>query len=122
MRLWFAQKTNQDKKICWDNYQNNFQEANFLKNLETDLITKSHKLSFEYRLKNANLDYSQNYSDSNLILLIHGDNDDKVPIESLNIVFSNRIIVEQGDHDLERPGIVEQWLTKASEFLFKHDL
>lgn len=119
LRLWFAQKKNSDKKIGWDNYKNNFQEADFLESLKVDLVTKSHKLNFEYRLKNADIDYSQNYNNiGNIpVLLVHGKNDDVVPPESLNIVFNNQIIVDGGDHNLEQPGIIEQWLERVSDFL-----
>jgi len=39
-----------------------------------------------------------------------------VPLESLNTVFPNRIIVPAGDHELERPDFWEKWFGKAVDF------
>lgn len=118
LRLWFAQKSNKEIKIDWNNYKNYYQEKEFIDNLNFDLITKCHKLNKEYRLKNHDYDYSNLFIPiKNSILLIHGDNDNTVPLQSLNIDFTNKIIIKNGDHDLERPGIIEQWLDKSVSFL-----
>ncbi len=118
LRLWFVQKNNKEIKINWDNYKNYYQESDFINNINLDLITKCHKLNKEYRLKNNDCDYSTLFIPiNNSILLIHGTKDDKVPLQSLNIDFVNKVIVENGDHDLEQPGIIEQWLDKSVVFL-----
>lgn len=120
LRLWYAQKNSKDKNINWNNYKNNYQEDGFVNSLQVDLLTKTHKLSKEYRLNNQDLDYSDLFNDvNNKLLLIHGTNDDKVPVESLKIEFVNKLIIDNADHDLEVPGVIEQWLDKAVEFIIK---
>ena len=37
--------------------------------------------------------------------------------ESVNIEFPERILVEEGDHDLQTPPKRQQWVEKAVEFL-----
>lgn len=118
LRLWFAQKNNKNKEINWNNFKDNYSENEFIHDLDFDLMTKVHKLNKKFRLENQDKDYSPNYlAINNRILLIHGDKDDKVPYESLNVNFPNKIIVEKGNHDLEQPEMVEQWLDKAVDFL-----
>jgi len=53
---------------------------------------------------------------SDKILHIHGDKDIIVPLESVGVNFSNQIIVEDGDHDLEKPAQMKQWLEKTVNF------
>lgn len=118
LRLWFAQGANKELKIDWKNYKDYYEEATFIDDAKSDMVAKSHKLNFKYRMDNQDKDYSKNYeSFAGRVLLIHGEKDDKVPMESLNIDFSNKIIIEKGDHDLERPGVIEQWLDGAADFL-----
>ncbi|HTX86460.1 MAG TPA: alpha/beta hydrolase [Candidatus Nanoarchaeia archaeon] len=118
-RYWFVQKKFPDKEITWDNYPDYFDEKLFDEDVKLDLITKTHKLSREYRNKNKDIDYSGNYLKyaQEKILYIHGMADDVVPPPSLKINFLNKIIIDKGGHDLERPGIIEQWLGKAADFL-----
>lgn len=118
LRLWFARKNNPGIKIDWNDYKNYFQENEFINSLNFDLIMKSHRLSKEYGQENQNQDYGNYYlSIINSILLVHGTRDDKVPFESLNINFRNKILIENGDHDLEQPEIIEQWIGRAVDFL-----
>ncbi|MEI6379033.1 MAG: alpha/beta fold hydrolase [Candidatus Falkowbacteria bacterium] len=119
LRLWFAQKNNKEIKIGWANYKNYFQEEEFLANVQQDMVAKSHKLNYLYRFENKDRDYSQNLADfpTDNLLCIHGDNDQVVPLESLKLDFKNKIIVAQGDHDLVKPGAIEQWIDKAVDFI-----
>ena len=48
---------------------------------------------------------------------IHGNKDDKAPLENLNVEFKNKIIIKGGDHDLERPDMMEQWIKNAVDFI-----
>lgn len=118
LRLWFVQKNNKGTEITWNNYLDYLKEKHFIKNLKFDLTTKSHKLHHSYREYNQDKDYSSrfiNFSDK--VLLIHGNSDYIVPLASLNCKFNQQIIIDKGDHDLERPEIIEQWLEKAVCFL-----
>lgn len=118
LRLWFVQKNNKNMEIGWNNYRNYFNEDDFLKNLKFDLTTKTHKLNYRYREVNQDKDYSNNIpQDAENILLIHGQNDQVVPLESLNCHFINKLIIDKGDHDLEKPGVIEQWLDRAVDFI-----
>jgi pimeloyl-ACP methyl ester carboxylesterase len=118
LRLWFVQKNNKNIEINWKNYKNYLSEADFTENLKFDLTTKSHKLSYKYRSDNKDMDYSTNFSNlTDNVLLIHGNVDLIVPVESLNCDFKNKLIIDKGDHDLERPGIIDQWLDRAVNFL-----
>jgi len=105
-------------KIDWSNYRNYLNEDDFLKNCELkNKMTKNNYIFPSYFLENKNIDYSKLIKRQDNILHIHGDKDDKVPIESLNIKFNNSIIVKNGDHDLERPDMMIQWEQKAIEFI-----
>jgi hypothetical protein len=44
-----------------------------------------------------------------------------VPSESLNINFTNKIIVENWDHDMERPDQFDKWIDEAVKFLIKNN-
>lgn len=119
LRLWFVQKNNKDVEIDWFNYKNYINEEEYTKGIESDMLAKTHKLNFQFRHDNKDIDYSNKYDGftQEKILLIHGTKDNSVPLESLNFEFKNKIIIENGDHDLERPGIIEQWIDKAVDFL-----
>lgn len=119
LRLWFAQKNNKDLKIGWNNYKNYYIEEEFLKESKSEMLTKSHRLNYKYRFNNKDIDYSSKYIEfpNKLIMLIHGTNDDKVPLESLNIKFGNKVIIDNGDHELEQPPVIEQWISKCIDFL-----
>lgn len=119
LRLWFARINNKTVAIDWQNFRNYYTEDEFVENLRYDFTTKSHILSSEYMIKNQNIDYSVYYNRYNQenILLIQGMKDDKVPFESLNINFRNQVLIDNGDHDLERPDLIKQWIDKAIAFL-----
>ena len=118
LRLWFVQKDNKGTEITWDNYRGYLKEKDFIKNLKCDLTTKSHKLNYSYRYNNQDKDYSLNFLNfTTNVMLIHGSSDYIVPLASINCEFENKLIIVKGDHDLEKPGIIEQWLDKAVYFL-----
>lgn len=122
-RYWFVQgkmkKQAPDLAIEWDNYKEYLDEAEFLESIKKPgKMTKKNYFPYGYAEENINQDYSKlikEYTDN--FLLIHGDNDDKVPFESLSSKFSNKIIIENGDHDLERPDMARQWINKAIDFI-----
>ncbi|MEA3463734.1 MAG: alpha/beta hydrolase [Patescibacteria group bacterium] len=122
LRYWFVasamQKQNPDLKITWRNFKDYLNEKKFQTDCDRiDKITKANYVSADYFLENKDKDYSNLLSDNKNILHIHGDSDDKVPLESLNIEFKNKIIIKNGDHDLERPDMMEQWLKDAVNFI-----
>ena len=119
LRLWFVQKKHKDLKIDWSNYRQYLDEAEFLADTKQDLVAKSHRLNYQYRFENKDRDYSSGFAayPADQLLTILGDNDQVVPAASLNTAFEHMIDVEQGDHDLVRPGALEQWLGQAVAFL-----
>lgn len=118
-RLWFAQEKNPLEKIGWNNYREKLDEEEFQKAISQDVITKSHLLNAQFKQMNSNLNYEENFKeyDLNRILVVRGDGDKVCPIESLAIEFPNKILVEGGDHDMEKPGMIEQWLRDVIIFL-----
>lgn len=119
LRLWFVQKNNKHIEVSWKNYRKYLNEDEFILDAKADMVAKTHKINYKYRYENANIDYSSHYAkiSADKVLAIYGSNDDKVPIESQNMDFFNKIIVEKGDHDLEQPGIIEKWLPATVDFL-----
>ena len=122
MRFWFVlsqvKMKGQDLEITWGNYKEYFNEEAFLKDCgRQNRMSKAHHISSEYFLENKDVDYSEFFDETENVLHIHGDRDASVPLESLNIEFSNEIIVKGGNHDLERPDMVEQWLKGVADFI-----
>ncbi len=109
---------NINEKISWNNYQKYLDKDKFLKDcLLENKMTKKNHISSAYFLENKDKDYSKIAEDKKNILHIHGDKDDKVPLESLNIKFTNLITVKNGDHDMERPDMIRQWIQKTIDFI-----
>ncbi len=122
LRYWFAvsdvKKKNPSIEINWSNFKNYLDEARFQEDcLRTDKMTKVNYISSDYFLENKDKDYSSYFKNNQNILHIHGDKDDKVPFESLNVNFVNKVIVRGGDHDMERPDMFEQWIGKVIDFM-----
>jgi len=123
LRYWFVKNLmkTKDKKleIDWQNFRHYLNEDEFKKDcLKEDKMAKANYISNDYFLENMNIDYSPLLKETREhILHIHGDKDDKVPLESLNIIFPNSIIVKDGDHDLERPDMINQWLNQCVSFI-----
>lgn len=121
MRMWFVTGVmkKQNIEITWQNYKDYLNENNFISDCNReDKMTKTDFINKEYFLENKDKDYSKLFERyKNSILHIHGDADEAVPQESLNINFDNKIIVTKGNHDLERPDFLIQWLDKAIRFL-----
>lgn len=122
LRFWSTvsamKKQNPAIDVNWQNYKNYLDEKNFQADCaKTDRMSKANYISSKYFIENKDKDYSDLLRSAENILLIHGDKDDKVPLESLNAEFVNKIIVSGGDHDLERPDMFAQWERKAIDFL-----
>lgn len=125
LRYWFVtgqmKKSNPNIEITWQNYRDYLNEEEFLKDCEKkDRMTKANYINPEYFLLGRDFDFSASFSgNTSNILHIHGSKDVAVPIESLNMKFGNQIIIENGDHDLERSNQMEQWIQKGVDFLLK---
>jgi uncharacterized protein len=125
LRYWFVvsqmKKAAFNQEITWQNYEQFLNEKDFIADCQrTDKTVKANYISADYFLENQQYDYSQEFEGwQDKILYIHGDQDEAVPLESLNVEFRNKIIVRGGDHDLEKPWMIEQWLDKAVGFLEK---
>jgi len=122
LRYWFAvsamKKQKPDSEITWENFKDYLDEEQFQEDcVRIDKMTKASYISADYFLENKDKDYSNLLSDNKNVLYIHGDKDDKAPLASLNIKFQNSIIIKGGDHDLERPDMMEQWLKSAVDFI-----
>lgn len=125
LRYWFVtsqmKKIDPDLEITWDNYKQYLDESAFQKDCQrNDKMTKKNYIESGYFMEGKDLDLLDKFRDPDLkILHVHGTTDKAVPIESLNIGFDDQIIIENGDHDLERPDQLDQWKNKALEFLLK---
>jgi len=88
--------------------------------LREDKTTKSNHISKDYFVENMEKDYSRSFNSFRAnIFHVHGEKDDKVPLESLNISFRNFIPVKEGDHDLEKPDMRAQWIDGCISFILK---
>ena len=121
LRYYFVVSNFKDnKRIGWHNYRDYLNEDEFLEYCAKEgKVTKNNFIDSEYFIENKDRDYADFIKDNDNILHIHGDEDDKVPIESLNISFSRSIIIKGGDHDLARPNMRDQWIGPTVEFIEK---
>jgi len=125
LRYWFVtsqmETSNPEVGITWHNYKQYLDESAFQKDCErSNKITKANYIEARYFLESKDSDFSDKFDDLNSrILHIHGLKDIAVPIESLNMKFDNQILVKNGDHDLEKPNQLEQWKSKAVDFLME---
>ncbi len=118
-KFWYVKGKNKDKNITWSNYLEFFNEAEYLaENTKTQKMTKNHFISNDYFMASKDKDYTgsleRRKSD---ILVIKGEVDDRVPLESYSELDSQTLTVQKGDHDLERPDMVEQWKEVVTVFL-----
>ncbi len=123
LRYWFVKNLMKKKdplfRVTWGNYTDLLDEATFVTDCErTDKMSKANFVGVEYFLQNKERDFSEGIIPLlSRTLLVHGSGDDTVPLESLDINFPNQLIVKNGDHDLERPDLIKQWLPDAVKFL-----
>ncbi|MGB9847854.1 MAG: serine aminopeptidase domain-containing protein [Minisyncoccia bacterium] len=120
-RYWYVKSKNPEEKINWKNYKNFLDERGFEKYCEIkNRMTKTNYILNNYFLENKNKDYSLFFKKyKSKVLHIHGDKDEKVPLNSLNVDFPHKIIVRNGDHDLERPDMMKQWIKRCVNFIKK---
>ena len=113
--MWFVQGSHPEVKIDWSNYLEYLNEDDFKKSLKGDTVWGSHKLNSLLQEQNSYIDYADNYKGFSMekILIVHGMADSVCPYESVNIHSPHTILVEGGDHDLEKPAMITQWLDGA---------
>lgn len=125
LRYWFVssqmKKVDQNINITRENYQQYLDEQAFIEDCKKeDKITKYNYILPEYFLSNKDKDYSSNFENiKDKILHIHWNKDKSVPLESLNIKFNHQIIVEDGDHDMEKPNQIKQWKEWVIKFILQ---
>jgi|GEM_PF-382998 len=107
--------------INWQNYPQYLNEEEFLNDCRRQgRIARENYIDSGYFMETQGLDFTHSFDAmKERILHVHGDCDQSVPLDSLEIEFPNRIIISGGDHDLERPDFWEQWFPRAVEFLTK---
>ncbi len=110
--------------IDWRNYREYFTDAEYARDLQIKKrMRKSHWLSNKYFLENQNEDYQKKFQELSFplknVLIIHGDADSKVPLQSNDKLPSGVKLfkIKNGDHDLERPDMVKQYLAKTIKFI-----
>ncbi|MFA6963806.1 MAG: alpha/beta hydrolase [Patescibacteria group bacterium] len=122
LRYFFVQSELKDQKIEWSNYEHYLDEAAFQNNCRLDhQMRKEHYLDSGYLSENSEMDYQQflQTAKPENILIIHGLSDEVVPMASNDKIPSNIRLLEvrDGNHDLARPDMVDQYLDEVIEFL-----
>lgn len=123
MRYYFVRDSMKRKYpeiiVNWKNFRQYLNEEEFLNDCRRQgRMARENYIDAGYFMETANLDFTHSFDSlKDKILHVHGDYDHSVPLESLEVVFPNRIIIPGGDHDLERPDFWEQWFFKAVDFL-----
>ena len=119
LRYWFVQAKAPQKKINWKNYKKFLNEKAFREWVKLKKrVAKAHVLNNQYFLENYQLDYNSYLGalgERYKILVVHGDQDEKVPIASNS--FKKVLKIKGGDHDLQRPDMVKQWLNPVINFI-----
>lgn len=115
-------KNNPLQEVRRDNYKEFFDEEAFLIDCaRTDKNTKTSYANPAHYLYAKDKDYSDSFSNKE-VLHIHGDRDYTVPIDSIQTTFPHKIIVEGGNHDIEKPQDISQRLDQIITFLLKDNL
>jgi len=124
MRYWFVQSKmkKEGTAISWADYRNHFSEEDFQADLKIEKrLTKEHYLKNNYFLENEKADFQEllNRLTADNFLIVHGDADESVPLESNNNLPKEIKIIKvaKGNHDLQRPNMVDQYLGAALDFL-----
>jgi len=81
-------------------------------------MSKTNFIDPEYFLSGKDIDYSRKFEWlEDKILHIHWLKDLAVPLQSLHTKFPNTILVENWDHDMEKPDQIKSRLDWALDFL-----
>jgi alpha/beta superfamily hydrolase len=118
LRYAYVQKERPDEAVTWDNFSRLLDEGRFQVMVSQGMTTRHNRIASGYFEENMDRDYSRlllPYGD--LVMHVHGDGDDKVPLASADFRVAERIVVAGGDHDLDGPIQLEQWLSRAASWL-----
>jgi len=118
LRYYYIKRERPDMDVTWDNFRDMIDEDRFRLVLSQGLVTKHYRIAPSYFEENMGRNYAGGlvaYRGS--IMHVHGELDDKVPVESVGLPAVEMITVTGGDHDLERPGQMEQWLVPTARWL-----
>ncbi|OGZ10740.1 MAG: hypothetical protein A3D65_01735 [Candidatus Lloydbacteria bacterium RIFCSPHIGHO2_02_FULL_50_13] len=122
-RYWFVRNTmrrqNRTFRVTWQNYGTFLNEQEFAEDCaRTDKMTGKNYVGGIFFPENKDRDYQNDFRPlAGKTLLVHGEHDDIVPIESLGIEYPQSSIVPRGDHELERPDMTRVWLPHAADYL-----
>ena len=115
LRYWFVKGKN--RKVKWENFKEHLNEEEFLRDCRKDKIIKGKFVGKDYFLENMNKNYAELIKGKEECFIhIHGENDEIVSIESLNLEFKRSCIIKNGDHDLEGE-FLEIWINYLKEEL-----
>ncbi|MFH1456609.1 MAG: alpha/beta hydrolase, partial [Patescibacteria group bacterium] len=116
-RYWFTKSTNKDVEVTWENHNKYLDEKGFLKFTEIpERMSKEHWISNEYWLENRERNYNEDLDIlPSEVFVVHGENDDKVPMQSNSLKVN--ILVKKGDHDIQRPDMLEQYIDQLIGFI-----
>ncbi len=124
LRYFFTRQQHRDKVISWENYNTYANEEAFQSDiLRPQRMMKEHYISDGYFKENAEMDYQDEFIslgyDASRVMILQGSADDKVPAASNETVCGKYqpLFVQDGDHDLQRPDMVEQYLSQLIAFL-----
>lgn len=113
-------------EITWQTFKKYFSEKEFqawLRNKK--IMTREHRISNQHFLENKEIDFQYLFNnfdfDFKNILIVHGRDDQIVPLMSNNkLPREIKVIkVDKGDHGLRRPDMVKQYFRKMVDFLKK---
>lgn len=119
-RYWYMQNLG---RLSWKDFRERFRESDFQEYLNSKPIgacksQRAHKILYEFIRLCSQEDFSFQFNDHyDQLLHIHGDQDSIVPIESIKDQFRNTLILHTDDHDLEEPDLLQEWTTKAIDFI-----
>lgn len=134
LRYWFARLERNEESLAeeslaeinWPNYQQYFDEDQFQEFIaDNQKVMKTYYFSNRYHKENQDQDYQDLLTqiDQEKVMIVHGTDDEAVPIESNHRLPKKiqLISVKDGDHHLEKPHMVEQYLKEAIAFVRKFD-
>ncbi len=123
LRYWYVRDTaplNTKQTISWKNYKKHLNEDTFQSYINNSdrMIGSQHAPALFYA-ETQDKDYGLFLQNTDSIACIQGDSDTTVPIESISVKFKQFFTVKDGDHALEQPDMVHQWLQYAINYIVK---